>query len=184
MHIKLAHVKCSKYSTYFRLNESTCFFQTCCLVKCRPCKRNLKGFVEMVLQGVSAEEQEVMLNLCCRIMNSPATWGWCWTWGAWNIDVIIATLYIRRVTNVYLLRGETIMTDKPDEKAKTYRIDRKLAIELEVYARQKQVSEVSLVRRYIQEGLRRDKGQTTLDEWKNKRRKRKKENSIKTSNAD
>ena len=109
---------------------------------------------------------------------------WCWTWGAWNIDVIIATLYIRRVTNVYLLRGETIMTDKPDEKAKTYRIDRKLAIELEVYARQKQVSEVSLVRRYIQEGLRRDKGQTTLDEWKNKRRKRKKENSIKTSNAD
>lgn len=54
------------------------------------------------------------------------------------------------------------MTDKPDEKAKTYRIDRKLAIELEVYARQKQVSEVSLVRRYIQEGLRRDKGQTTL----------------------
>ena len=56
------------------------------------------------------------------------------------------------------------MTDKPDEKKKCFRLDRKLAIELEVYARQKQVSEVSLVRRYIQEGLRRDKGQTTLDE--------------------
>ena len=54
--------------------------------------------------------------------------------------------------------------DKPDEKAKTYRLDRKLAIELEVYAVEKQVSEVSLVRRYIREGLHRDKGQTTLDE--------------------
>ena len=56
------------------------------------------------------------------------------------------------------------MTDKPDEKRKTLRLDRKLAIELEYYAVEKQVSEVSLMRRYIQEGLRRDKGQTTLDE--------------------
>ena len=53
---------------------------------------------------------------------------------------------------------------KPDEKAKTYRLNRELALELELYATQKQVSEVSLVRRYIEEGLRRDKGQTTLDE--------------------
>ena len=42
--------------------------------------------------------------------------------------------------------------------------DRKLAIELELYAVEKQTSEVQLVRRYIAEGLRRDKGQTTLDE--------------------
>lgn len=55
------------------------------------------------------------------------------------------------------------MTDKPDLKRKTIRLDRKLAYELELFAVQKQVSEVSLVRRYIQEGLRRDKGQTTLD---------------------
>ena len=55
-------------------------------------------------------------------------------------------------------------TNKPDEKAKTYRLNRELALELELYATQKQVSEVSLVRRYIEEGLRRDKGQTTLDE--------------------
>ncbi len=55
------------------------------------------------------------------------------------------------------------MTDKPDEKRKTIRLDRKLAYELELFAVQKQVSEVSLVRRYIEEGLRRDKGQTTLD---------------------
>ena len=76
------------------------------------------------------------------------------------------------------------MTDKPDEKKKCFRLDRKLAIDLELYAVEKQTSEVQLVRRYIAEGLRRDKGQTTLDEWKNKRRKRKKENSIKKSNAD
>ena len=56
------------------------------------------------------------------------------------------------------------MTDKPDQKRKTIRLDRKLAYELELYAVQKQVSEVSLVRRYIAEGLRRDKGQTTLDD--------------------
>ena len=62
-----------------------------------------------------------------------------------------------------MLRGEFIMTDKPDEKRKTIRLDRKLAYELELFAVQKQVSEVSLVRRYIEEGLRRDKGQTTLD---------------------
>lgn len=52
---------------------------------------------------------------------------------------------------------------KNDEKKKFYRLDRKLAYELEDYAHEKRVSEVSLVRRYIKEGLMRDKGQTTLD---------------------
>ena len=56
------------------------------------------------------------------------------------------------------------MTDKTDTKRKTIRLDRKLAIELELYAVEKQVSGNSLINRYIAEGLRRDKGQTTLDE--------------------
>ena len=36
---------------------------------------------------------------------------------------------------------------KPDEKLKTFVFKKKLAIELEIYAKQKQVSEASLVRR-------------------------------------
>ena len=63
VHIKLAHVKCSKYSTYFRLNESTCFFQTQSLVKCRPCKRNLRDFVELVLQGVEELKSKKGVNV-------------------------------------------------------------------------------------------------------------------------
>lgn len=57
-----------------------------------------------------------------------------------------------------------IMTDKTAEKKKCFRLDNELAYELELFAVQKRTSEVSLVRRYIREGLRRDKGQTTLDE--------------------
>ena len=56
------------------------------------------------------------------------------------------------------------MTDKTAEKKKCFRLDNELAYELELFAVQKRTSEVSLVRRYIREGLRRDKGQTTLDE--------------------
>ena len=52
---------------------------------------------------------------------------------------------------------------KPDEKMKTFRLKKDLAYELELYAKQQHVSEVNLVRRYIKEGLMRDKGQTTLD---------------------
>ena len=52
---------------------------------------------------------------------------------------------------------------KPDEKMKTFRLKKKLAYELEQYAKEKHVSEVELVRRYIKEGLMRDKGQTTFD---------------------
>ena len=55
---------------------------------------------------------------------------------------------------------------KPDEKLKTYVFKKKLAYELEIYAKQKHVSEASLVRRYVEEGLRRDKGQATLDDEK------------------
>ena len=61
-------------------------------------------------------------------------------------------------------RGETIMTDKPREKKKTYRLDEELAYELELHAVKQRTSEVELVRRYIREGLRRDKGQTNLDD--------------------
>ena len=63
VHFKLAHVKCPNYSTYFRLFESTCFFQTSCLVKCRPCKRNLRDFVELVLQGVEELKSKKGLNV-------------------------------------------------------------------------------------------------------------------------
>lgn len=56
---------------------------------------------------------------------------------------------------------------KPDEKMKTFRLKKKLAYELELYAKQEHVSEVELVRRYIKEGLMRDKGQTTFD-WNKK----------------
>lgn len=52
---------------------------------------------------------------------------------------------------------------KPDEKLKTFVLKKKLAYELELYAKQEHVSEASLVRRYIKEGLMRDKGQTKLD---------------------
>ena len=58
------------------------------------------------------------------------------------------------------------MTDKPREKKKTYRLDDELAYELELHAVKQRTSEVELVRRYIREGLHRDKGQTTLDETK------------------
>ena len=52
---------------------------------------------------------------------------------------------------------------KPDEKLKTFVFKKKLAYELELYAKQEHVSEASLVRRYVKEGLMRDKGQTTFD---------------------
>ncbi len=53
---------------------------------------------------------------------------------------------------------------RPDEKLKTFVFKKTLAYELEIFAKQNHVSEASLVRRYVQEGMRRDKGQTTLDE--------------------
>ena len=52
---------------------------------------------------------------------------------------------------------------KPDEKMKTFRLKKKLAYEFEMHAKKLHVSEVELARRYIKEGLMRDKGQTTLD---------------------
>lgn len=52
---------------------------------------------------------------------------------------------------------------KPDEKMKTFRLKKKLAYEFELHAKKLHVSEVELARRYIKEGLMRDKGQTTLD---------------------
>ena len=53
---------------------------------------------------------------------------------------------------------------REDEKLKTFVFKKTLAYDLEIYAKTQHVSEASLVRRYIAEGLRRDKGQTTLDE--------------------
>ena len=53
---------------------------------------------------------------------------------------------------------------KPKIKRKTIRLDDELAYRLEVYAKTIRKSENSLVSRYIEEGLRRDKNQSTLDE--------------------
>ena len=49
-------------------------------------------------------------------------------------------------------------------KRKTIRLDDDLAYRLEVYAKTIRESENSLVSRYIEEGLRRDENQLTLDE--------------------
>ena len=54
--------------------------------------------------------------------------------------------------------------NKPKIKRKTIRLDDDLAYRLEVYARIVRKSENSLVSRYIEEGLRRDKNQLTLDD--------------------
>ena len=62
-------------------------------------------------------------------------------------------------------RGAFIMARlRDDEKLKTFVFKKTLAYELELFAKTKHVSEASLVRRYVEEGMRRDKGQTTLDE--------------------
>lgn len=52
---------------------------------------------------------------------------------------------------------------KPDEKMKTFRLKKKLAYEFELHAKKKHVSEVELARRYIKEGMMRDKNQTKLE---------------------
>ena len=54
--------------------------------------------------------------------------------------------------------------NKPKRKQKLFRLDDELAYRLEVYARQIRKSENELVSRYIEEGLRRDENQLTLDE--------------------
>ena len=54
--------------------------------------------------------------------------------------------------------------NKPKRKQKLFRLDDDLAYRLEVYARQIRKSENELVSRYIEEGLRRDENQLTLDE--------------------
>lgn len=50
-----------------------------------------------------------------------------------------------------------------DEKRKTFKFPIELAIEFEVQAKKIQSTEAELAMRYIEEGLRRDKNQTTLD---------------------
>lgn len=53
---------------------------------------------------------------------------------------------------------------KPQKKQKLFRLDEDLAYRLEVYAKTIRKTENSLVSRYIEEGLRRDENQMTLDE--------------------
>lgn len=54
--------------------------------------------------------------------------------------------------------------NKPQKKQKLFRLDDDLAYRLEVYAKTIRQSENSLVSRYIEEGLRRDENQLTLDD--------------------
>ena len=51
----------------------------------------------------------------------------------------------------------------PDVKLKNFRLENELAYEFELHAKKMKTSEVNLIKRYIKEGMRRDKGQTTLD---------------------
>lgn len=53
---------------------------------------------------------------------------------------------------------------KPNQKKKSFRLDDELAFKLELQAKKLRISEVKLVSRYIEEGLRRDENQLTLDE--------------------
>ncbi len=61
--------------------------------------------------------------------------------------------------NLYIGVSDTM----PNTKQKSFRISEELAIEFEVHARKTQTKEVDLITRYIQEGLKRDSNQTTLD---------------------
>lgn len=54
--------------------------------------------------------------------------------------------------------------NKSQKKQKLFRLDDELAYQLEVYAKTIRKTENSLVSRYIEEGLRRDKNQSTLDD--------------------
>ena len=51
----------------------------------------------------------------------------------------------------------------PDVKLKNFRIENELAYEFELHAKKMRISETKLITRYIQEGMKRDEGQTTLD---------------------
>lgn len=55
------------------------------------------------------------------------------------------------------------MSERPDIKKKCFRLKIGLAYELEIHAKKQHTTEVELVSRYIEDGLRRDKGQTTLN---------------------
>ena len=61
--------------------------------------------------------------------------------------------------NLYIGVSDTM----PNTKQKSFRISEELAIEFEVHARKTQTKEVDLITRYIEEGLKRDSNQTTLD---------------------
>ncbi len=62
--------------------------------------------------------------------------------------------------------------NKPKRKQKLFRLSDDLAYRLEVYAKQRRTSENNLVSRYIEEGLRRDMNQLTLDDELKKHNKK------------
>lgn len=108
--------------------------------------------------------QELMLNCHCRNSNSPAKSNDVELEGGFGSLVIE---HLNMTSNKRLCVQEVSFNMarlRDDEKLKTFVFKKTLAYELELFAKTKHVSEASLVRRYVEEGMRRDKGQTTLDE--------------------
>ena len=79
-------------------------------------------------------------------------------------SLVIEHLYMTSNKRSIVERCFIMARLRDDEKLKTFVFKKTLAYELELFAKTKHVSEASLVRRYVEEGMRRDKGQTTLDE--------------------
>ena len=55
------------------------------------------------------------------------------------------------------------MVIKEPTKQKSFKLSEELAIEFEIQAKRSRTKEIDLITRYIEEGLQRDKNQTTLD---------------------
>ena len=79
--------------------------------------------------------------------------------------MMLSHLYMTNDKTIkHLKKGLIIMSkEKPKRKQKLFRLDDDLAYRLEVFARVQRKSENELVSRYIEEGLRRDENQSTLD---------------------
>lgn len=56
------------------------------------------------------------------------------------------------------------MSEESHQKKKYFRIDDELCLRFEIQAKKFRISETKLIARYIEEGLRRDENQLTLDD--------------------
>ena len=99
----------------------------------------------------------------CRTLNSPAMTKQHVELEGALCSLVIEHLYMTSNKRLRVKRCFIMARLRDDEKLKTFVFKKTLAYELELFAKTKHVSEASLVRRYVEEGMRRDKGQTTLD---------------------